>query len=273
MAESLAGLKVLELATFIAGPYCTMTLADHGADVIKIERPVTGDENRAEPPFIEGESAPFMLWNRNKRSVVLDLKTEEGRANFLSLVDTADVVVENYRPGTMDQLGLGWDTLKQRNSRLIYGAVSGYGRTGTLSRKGGFDLVMQGLTGLMALTGPIDGPPHRMPIPICDIAAALHLTIGVLLALQVREQSGRGQLVETSLFEAGLSLQLYEAAAYFATGETPPRLGQKHRAVAPYQVYQTQTGYITVGVAHQNFWVAFCKNSRSTRSRRPPQIF
>ncbi|KAA0972180.1 CoA transferase [Aureimonas fodinaquatilis] len=258
MVQALSGIKVLELASFIAGPYCAMMLADQGADVVKIERPGTGDENRTEPPFINGESAPFMLWNRNKRSVALDLKAEEDREQLLKLVDEADVLIENFRTGAMDRLGLDYETLKKRNPRLIYASISGYGRTGEFATKGGFDLVLQGFTGLMALTGPEKEGPHRMPIPVCDIAAGLYLTVGVLTALQARAITGKGQKVETSLFEAGLSLQLYEAAGVFATGEAPSRLGQKHRGVAPYQIFRTGTDHVTIGVAQQNFWLKFC---------------
>lgn len=258
MMQALSGLKVLELASFIAGPYCAMMLADQGADVIKVERPGTGDENRTEPPFINGESAPFMLWNRNKRSVTLDLKNAADRERFLALVDDADVLIENYRTGAMERLGLGFEALSRRNPRLVYASVSGYGRTGEFATKGGFDLILQGFTGLMALTGGEKEGPHRLPIPVCDIAAGLYLSFGVVAALQARERTGKGQHVETSLFEAGLSLQLYEAAAVFATGTAPAKLGQKHRGVAPYQIFRTGTDHVTIGVAQQNFWIKFC---------------
>lgn len=256
--SSLKGIKVVEVATFIAGPYCAMTLADHGADVIKVERPGTGDENRTEPPFVGDESAPFMLWNRNKRSVILDLKTPDGKAAFRNIVKDADVLIENLRPGAMDRLGLGYEALSQDNPGLIYAAVSGYGRSGPLHHKGGFDLVMQGFSGLMALNGPEDGPPFRISIPICDILAGSQLVSGILLALHARHQNGKGQKVEASLFEAALSLQLYEIAGYLATGESPARLGQRHRGVAPYQVMSAADGYLTVGVGHQNLWERFC---------------
>lgn len=258
MTQALSGLKVLELASFIAGPYCAMMLADQGADVIKVERPGTGDENRTEPPFINGESAPFMLWNRNKRSVTLDLKNAADKERFLTLVDDADVLIENYRTGAMERLGLGFESLSRRNPRLVYASVSGYGRTGEFATKGGFDLILQGFTGLMALTGGEKEGPHRLPIPACDIAAGLYLSFGVVAALQARERTGKGQHVETSLFEAGLSLQLYEAAAVFATGTAPAKLGQKHRGVAPYQIFRTGTDHVTIGVAQQNFWIKFC---------------
>ena len=256
--RALEGLKVLELASFIAGPYCAMTLADQGADVLKIERPGVGDENRTEPPFVNGESAPFMLWNRNKRSVTMNLKDPGDKARFLELVDEADVLIENYRTGAMERLGLGYDDLSARNPGLIYASISGYGRNGDFSGKGGFDLVLQGFTGLMSITGAEDHGPHRLPIPVCDITAGMQLAIGVLTALQARERTGRGQRVESSLYEAGLSLQLYESAAVFATGEAPEKLGQRHRGVAPYQIFPTQTDHITVGVAQQNFWKQLC---------------
>jgi crotonobetainyl-CoA:carnitine CoA-transferase CaiB-like acyl-CoA transferase len=258
MTQALTGLKVLELASFIAGPHCAMMLADQGADVIKVERPGTGDENRTEPPFINGESAPFMLWNRNKRSVTLDLKSPADKTRFLTLVDDADVLIENYRTGAMERLGLGYDALSRRNPRLVYASVSGYGRTGEFATKGGFDLILQGFTGLMALTGGEKEGPHRLPMPVCDIAAGLYLSFGILAALQARARTGRGQHVETSLFEAGLSLQLYEAATVFATGAAPAKLGQKHRGVAPYQIFSTGTDHVTIGVAQQNFWLTFC---------------
>jgi crotonobetainyl-CoA:carnitine CoA-transferase CaiB-like acyl-CoA transferase len=259
MDGSLHGIRVLEAASFIAGPYAAMLLADQGADVIKIERPGVGDENRSEPPFFKGESAPFMLWNRNKRSIALDLKHEQEREAFLQLIETTDVLIENFRTGAMARLGLDYEQLSKRNPRLIYASVTGYGSEGPLSKTGGFDLVLQGFTGLMALSGGEKDGPHRLPIPICDIAAGLYLTVGILSALQARERTGHGQRVETSLFEAGLSLQLYEAASFFATGESPKKLGQKHRGVAPYQIFPTSDGHITLGIAQQNFWLRFCE--------------
>lgn len=272
MTFALSGIRVLELASFIAGPYCAMMLADQGADVIKVERPGTGDENRTEPPFINGESAPFMLWNRNKRSVALDLKSSGDREKLLALVDESDVLIENFRTGAMERLGLDYETLSRRNPRLIYASISGYGRTGEMATKGGFDLVLQGFTGLMALTGGEKEGPHRLPIPVCDIAAGLYLTIGVLTALQARALTGRGQKVETSLFEAGLSLQLYEAATVFATNAPPAKLGQKHRGVAPYQIFKTGTDHVTIGVAQQNFWLRFCDIIERPRLAEDPRF-
>src|SRR5205085_5918665 len=258
MASALERLKVVDLSSHLSGPYCAMLLADHGADVIKIERPGSGDDARAMPPFVGGESAPFMIWNRNKRSVVIDLKTEAGKAQLLGLIDAADVLIENFRPGTLDRLGLGWPTLQARNPRLIYAAISGFGQTGPYRERGGFDLITQGMSGLMSVCGPKDGPPHRMPIAISDVAAGMHLAVGVLAALEARHHTGRGQLVETSLLESALSFGVYEAAHVAATGERPPRLGQAHRGSSPYQLFETQDGSITVGASQPNFWLRLC---------------
>lgn len=254
MPGALDGLTVLDITNHLSGPYCSMLLADHGADVIKIERPGTGDDARKMPPFVGGEGAPFMVWNRNKRSIALDLKSPEGKEAVLRLVDGADIVIENNRPGAMDRLGLGWDVLHARNPRLILGSISGFGQTGPYRERGGFDLVAQGMSGLMSVCGPADGPPHRLPIAISDVAAGMHLAIGVLAAVEARHRTGRGQHVETSLLESALSLEVYEAAHVFATGERPQRLGQAHRGSSPYQAFQTADGWITVGAGQQNFW-------------------
>src|ERR1035437_1214212 len=189
MAGSLDGLLVLDLTGHLSGPYAAMLLADHGADVIKIEQPESGDAARGMPPFVNGESAPFMIWNRNKRSVVLDFKQPEDKAAFLALVDRADILIENYRPGVMARLGLGWDVLHARNKRLIYGAISGFGQTGPYAGRGGFDLMTQGMSGLMSTNGPEDGPPHRLPIAISDVAAGMFLAFGLVTALEARHRT------------------------------------------------------------------------------------
>jgi crotonobetainyl-CoA:carnitine CoA-transferase CaiB-like acyl-CoA transferase len=258
MAGSLDGLLVLDLTSHLSGPYCAMLLADHGADVIKIEQPDKGDNARSMPPFVNGESAPFMIWNRNKRSAALDLKAPADRGEFLALVDRADIVVENFRPGVLDRLGLGWEALHARNPRLIMGSISGFGQTGPYASRGGFDLMTQAMSGLMSVCGPEDGPPHRLPIAISDVAAGMFLAFGILAALEARHRTGHGQYVETSLLEAATSFCVYEAAHYFATGERPPRIGQAHRGSSPYQVFATQDGYITVGAWQQKFFEALC---------------
>jgi crotonobetainyl-CoA:carnitine CoA-transferase CaiB-like acyl-CoA transferase len=259
VSGALEGLTVLDLSSHLSGPYCAMLLADHGADVIKIERPGRGDEARAMPPFIAGEGAPFMTWNRNKRSVTLDLKSEAGAEALRKLARQADILVENFRPGTLDRLGLGWSELSTLNPRLIYGAISGFGQTGPWRDRGGFDLVTQGMSGLMSVCGPADGPPHRLPIALSDIAAGMHLAVGILAAVEARHRTGLGQMVEASLLDSAISFGVYEAAHVFATAERPPRIGQAHRGSSPYQVFETADGWITVGAAQQNFWEALCR--------------
>ncbi len=258
MGGSLQGLRVLDLTSHLSGPYCGMLLADHGADVIKIEKPGGGDEARAMPPYVQGESAPFMLWNRNKRSVVLDLKSKEGRDALLELIDSADVLIENFRPGTLDKLDLSYEMLATRNPRLIVGAISGFGQTGPYRKRGGFDLITQGMSGLMSVCGPKEGPPYRLPIALSDIAAGMHLAVGLLSAIEARHRTGKGQYVEVSLLDSAISFGVYEAAHFFATSERPPRLGQSHRGSSPYEVFETSDGWITIGAAQQNFWETLC---------------
>ncbi len=221
---------VLDLTSNLSGPYCAMMLADHGADVIKIEQPDGGDAARNMPPFVNGESAPFMIWNRNKRSVTLDLKRD--REKFLKLVDSADFVVENFRAGVMQRLKLDWQTLHARNPELILGSISGFGQTGPYRNRGGFDLITQGMSGLMSVNGPEDGPPYRLPIAISDVTAGMFLAFGMLAALEARHRTGLGQHVETSLLEAATSLCVYEAAHYFASGTRPA----SHRPAASRQL-------------------------------------
>ena len=257
MAGALDGLVVLDLTSNLAGPYAAMMLADHGADVIKIEQPEGGDAARNMPPFVNGESAPFMIWNRNKRSVTMDLKQD--REKFLQLADRADVVVENFRAGVMQRLQLDWKALHARNPRLILGSISGFGQTGPYSNRGGFDLITQGMSGLMSVNGPEDGPPYRLPIAISDVSAGMFLAFGILAAVESRHKTGLGQHVETSLLEAATSMCVYEAAHYFALGTRPPRIGQQHRGSSPYQVFETADGYITIGASHQRFFIGLCE--------------
>jgi crotonobetainyl-CoA:carnitine CoA-transferase CaiB-like acyl-CoA transferase len=254
---ALHGLTVLDLTSHLSGPFCAMQLADLGADVIKIEGP-KGDAMRGAPPFIEGESAPFMLWNRNKRGIRLDLKAPADLETFWGLVDTADVVLENFRPGVIDKLGIGWEALHKRNPRLVLGSISGFGQTGPYAKRGGFDLMVQAMSGLMSVTGPKDGPPYRIPLAISDVGAGLYLAVGVRVARQARKHSGLGQWVETSLLEATVSLGVYEAAGYFTDGKRPAKMGQSHRGSSPYQVFQTADGWITIGGSQQNFYQRLC---------------
>ena len=233
MPGALSHLKVVDLTSNLSGPYCAMLLADQGADVIKVERKGDGDVLRKTPPFVNGESAPFMLWNRNKRSIELDLKDPGDLEVCKKLALEADVFIENYRPGVAGRLGLGYDVLSKLNPRLVYCSVSGFGQTGPYGPRGGFDLIAQAMSGLMSICGDEDGPPHRLPIPISDTSGGMFAAVGVLTALASREQTGKGQQVDVSLFESAISKCVYEAAYYFATDERPPKLGQQHRGSSP----------------------------------------
>ncbi|MBV9247828.1 MAG: CoA transferase [Acetobacteraceae bacterium] len=258
MPGALDHLLVLDLTSHLSGPYCAMMLADHGADVIKIEPPA-GDSARHMPPFVNGDSAPFMTWNRNKRSIVLDLKQPADKARFMELVDRADIVLENYRPGVLARLGLGWNILHARNPRVVLGSISGFGQTGPYSSRGGFDLITQAMSGLMSINGPEHGEPFRLPIAISDVGAGMFLAFGVLAAIEARHHTGVGQHVETSLLEAATSFCVYESAHYFATGTRPPRIGQRHRGSAPYQCFATADGHITIGASQQHFFEILCE--------------
>ncbi|MBP01195.1 MAG: CoA transferase [Rhodospirillaceae bacterium] len=257
--SSLSNLKVLDLTSHLSGPYCAMILADHGADVVKIEKPNDGDQLRKTPPFQSGESAPFMLWNRNKRSVTLDLKDFKDHQLLLKMVEAADIMIENFKPGTASRLGIDYVSVSKINPALIYCSISGFGQTGPYAPRGGFDLIACGMSGLMSINGPPDGPPYRIPMPVSDVCGGMNGAIGILTALAARNQTGRGQHVDTSLFESGISLGVYEAANVFANGEVPERLGQAHRGSAPYQLFPTSDGYVTVGGAQDNFWRGTCK--------------
>ncbi|CAA9297276.1 MAG: L-carnitine dehydratase/bile acid-inducible protein F [uncultured Chloroflexi bacterium] len=255
----LDGVRVLELANFMAGPYCGMLLGDLGADVVKVENPAGGDYSRGMPPFNAGEGAGFLLLNRNKRSLALDLKHPRGAELFLALADGADVVVENFRPGTMHDLGLSYETLAARNPRLIYLTASAYGQDGPYAERPGLDLILQGMSGVMSITGEPEGAPVKVGVPLCDLTAALYGAYAILAALLARQRSGEGQLIDVSLFEAGVSLAVWEAASYWTTGKVPERLGSAHRASAPYQAFRTADGHVTVGATTPNTWGAFCQ--------------
>jgi crotonobetainyl-CoA:carnitine CoA-transferase CaiB-like acyl-CoA transferase len=251
----LSGMRVLELAQIMAGPTCGVMLADLGADVVKVEKLPGGDDSRGyREPRVNGVSAPFLMLNRNKRGIALDLKSSQGKEILLRLVARADALVENYRRDTLDKLGLGYEALAQVNPALIYCAVTGFGRTGPLADKGGFDLVAQGFAGLMAITGEPGRPPVKTGNPVSDINAGLLATIGVLAAYANRLRTGRGQLVDTSLFEAALQQTYWHAASFFATGETPGPLGSAHILTAPYQAFHASDGYVNIGGANQANW-------------------
>lgn len=254
-ARPLDGVRVLELAQIMAGPTAGMMLADLGADVVKVEKLPGGDDSRAyREPRVGGVSAPFMMLNRNKRGIALDLKNPKGKAVLLRLVESADVLTENYRRGTLEKLGLGYDVLSKVNPGLIYCAVSGYGRNGPLADRGGFDLIAQGFTGLMSITGEPGRPPVKTGNSVADINAGILAALGVLGAYVHKLKTGRGQVVETSLMEAALQQTYWHAAIFFATGRSPGPLGSSHVLAAPYQAFRTADGYLNIGGANQSNW-------------------
>ena len=251
----LAGMRVLELAQIMAGPTCGMLLADMGADVIKVEKLPGGDDSRGyRDPRVNGVSAPFLILNRNKRGLALDLKKPQGREVLLRMVKTADVLTENYRAGTLEKFGLGYDVLSQVNPGLIYCAVSGYGRTGPYADKGGFDLIAQGFSGLMSITGEPGGPPLKTGNSVADINAGILAATGILAAYAHKLKTGQGQVVDTSLMEAALQQTYWQAAIYFATGASPGPTGSAHVLTAPYQAFRTADGWINIGGANQANW-------------------
>jgi len=251
----LTGARVIELAHIMAGPVCGLMLADMGADVIKVEKTNGDDTRRFTPPTIQGESAAFMMMNRNKRGVVFDLKHEDGKAILRRLLRDADVVIENYRHDTMAKLGLDYETLRAENPGLIYCEISGFGRTGPYATRGGFDLIAQGMSGLMSVTGEGPGrPPVKVGPPVSDITAGILGAMGVAAAYAHKLQTGQGQRVDTSLYEAAISQTYWQSAIAFATGEDPVAMGSAHPLNAPYEAFQTADGYITVGAANQRNW-------------------
>jgi crotonobetainyl-CoA:carnitine CoA-transferase CaiB-like acyl-CoA transferase len=253
----LAGLKVIDLTHVMAGPTCTLMLADMGADVIKVEKIPGGDDTRrAVPPVIDGEAAAFMMMNRNKRGIALDLKTEGGRRVLARLLADADVVVENYRPGTMAKLGFDYEALRQDNPGLIYCALSGFGRTGPYGHRGGFDLVAQAMSGIMSITGEAPGrPPVKCGAPLTDITCGILAAMGILAAYAHRLKTGRGQMVDTSLLEAGIVQTYWQSAIALATGIAPGPMGSAHPLNAPYQAFQTEDGWIVIGGSNQKNWL------------------
>ena len=255
MSGPLAGCRVIELAHIMAGPVAGLMLADMGADVIKVEKLSGDDTRRFVPPTIEGESAAFLMMNRNKRGIVLDLKSEDGRQALQRLVRDADVLIENYRFGTMEKLGLGYESLRQLNPGLIYCEVSGFGRTGPYAHRGGFDLIAQGMSGLMSITGEAPGrQPVKVGAPISDITAGIVAAMGIAAAYAHKLKTGQGQKVDTSLFEAAITHTYWQSAIAFATGESPQAMGSAHPLNAPYQAFQTADGWINIGAANQANW-------------------
>ncbi|HEY8677597.1 MAG TPA: CoA transferase [Candidatus Dormibacteraeota bacterium] len=258
-AAPLHGIRVLEVGNYMAAPFCTMQLADLGADVLKVEPPEGGDVVRLTGPFLDGESSAFVRLNRNKRSIALDLKAEEGHRVFRRLAERADVIVENLRPGVMQKLGLGYAALKASNPSLVYVSASGWGQDGPLKDQPGMDIMAQARSGLMSITGMPDGDPVKVGVPITDLVCALYGALAAVAALHARRETGVGQYIDVSLLEAGVSFAVWEAGKYFATGEIPRPLGSAHQSNAPYQAIRASDGWFTIGAATKNNWIAMCR--------------
>ena len=254
----LKGIKVLDLSRVLAGPYCTMMMADFGADVIKIEPPKVGDDSRAFTPFLGSESAYFMSLNRNKRSMSLDFKNPKHCEIFKEMVKQADVVVENYRPGTMEKFGLGWDVLKEINPRLIYAACSGFGRTGPYTKKPAYDVVVQAMGGIMSITGEKGGHPMRVGASVGDVFAGLFTCLGVMMALYHRVTSGKGQLVDVAMLDCQVAILENAIARYVCTGVAPGPIGNRHPSITPFADFTSKDGSIIVGSGNDRLWKKLC---------------
>ena len=257
--SALDGITVLDLTRVLSGPYCTMMLADMGARVIKVEQPGKGDDTRGwGPPFQNGESAYFLSINRNKESVTLNLKHPEGRRVLDALIEKSDVLVENFRPGTLDKMGLGYETLSKQRPDLVYCSISGFGQTGPRRREPGYDAVMQGEGGLMSITGSNDGPSYRLGVAIADIVSGMFSAYGIAVALLARHRTGRGQFVDVGMLDAVTALLTYQAGIYFATETAPPRLGNRHPTIVPYETLEAADGDLVVAVGNDQLWKTFC---------------
>ena len=257
--RALDGVQILDCTQILAGPFCTMLLADMGADVIKIENPAGGDDTRRMgPPFVDDTAAAFLMVNRNKRSITVDLKNENGIYIFKELAKKSDILVENLRPGTMEKLGLSYSEIRSIKPEIVYCSISGFGATGPYSKRSGFDLVAQGMSGHMSFTGHPDSEPVKLSVPISDLNAGMFAAYGILSAYINRLKTGEGQYLDTSLLEAGIAYTMWESASLFYEDVIPTPVGSRHRMAAPYQAYSTSDGYINIGVANQGTWIRLC---------------
>jgi len=256
--QPLDDLTVVDLTRALAGPFCTLMLGDLGARVVKVETPDGGDDTRGwGPPFIGAESAYFLTINRNKESLTLNLKDDRGRAILWRLLDRADVLVENFRPGTMQRFGLDYETVRARRPRLVYASISGFGQDGPYRERTAYDLILQGMGGLMGITGEAGGTPVKVGVAITDICAGMYAAYGILAALRARDRTGRGQLVDSAMLDGQVSWLTYAAGIYFSTGENPERLGSAHPTIVPYQAFRTRDGFINVAVGSEAIWRRF----------------
>lgn len=260
MAAALDGIRVLDLSRILSGPYCTMVLGDFGAEVIKVERPGSGDDTRQwGPPFLNGESAYYLSINRNKQSITVDLGQAEGRAIIYALARISDVVVENFRPGTAERIGVGYERLRQENPKLVYCAISGFGQAGPYRDRPGYDALAQAMSGMMSITGEPDGAPAKHGMSIADIGAGMWAAFAIVTALLVSERTGQGQYLDISLLDAQLSWLTYAAGNFFATGENPARFGSAHPSIVPYQPFATADGYLMLAIGNDRLWQQFCE--------------
>ncbi len=260
MEAVLSDVVVIDLSRVLAGPHCTMILGDLGATVIKVEQPGKGDDTRHfGPPYIAGESAYYLGLNRNKHSILIDFSTAEGKERLLKLLSTATVLVENFRPGTLERQGLGYEALRAINPGLIYCSISGYGQTGPYALRPGYDFVAQAESGIMSVTGEVDGEPQRVGSPVGDISAGIYACISILAALRVRDRTGKGQYIDISLLETTTSLLSNVASNYLISGEEAPRLGNGHPNIVPYQAFRTQDGYVVVSCGNDRLYQALCQ--------------
>lgn len=261
MSGPLVGIKVLDLTRVLAGPFTTMILGDLGADVIKIEQPEIGDEARHFGPFKNGFSLYFMSINRGKKSVTLNLKSDQGKSLFRQLVQQSDILVENFRPGTMKKHGLDYETLSTEHPSLIYAACSGFGQTGPFSQKGAYDMIIQGMGGIISITGEPDGPPVRVGTSISDITAALFTTIGILSALHHRSLTGKGQFVDVSMLDSLVAVLENAIVRYFTTDEIPHPLGSRHPVITPFEAFESADGYVIIAIGNDGLWTKFCEHT------------
>jgi len=259
MVRPLESIIILDFSRALAGPYCTMMLADMGAEIIKLEMPGRGDDSRSwGPPFVEGESAYFMSVNRNKKSITLNLKSEKSKEIIEKLIKKADIIVENFRPGTMDKLGLSYENVVELNPKIIYASISGFGQDGPYRLLPGFDQVLQGMGGLMSITGEPGGPPIKVGIAVADIAGGMFAAYGIMIALFNRERTGKGQMIDVSLLDSQVAWLTYRAGSFFASGKIPQPLGSGHPNIVPYQAFKAKDTYVNIAVGNDQLWQKFC---------------